>query len=177
MAETDVDSEISAQNVAAAQKKKKLILLGGVLAALLLVSGVGTWLSLHFLGGGTTADEPVAAAAAKPAKPAKAEALYLQLDPNFLTNFTVDGRQHYLQLSIAVLARSADAIAHVQEHMPLIRNRVVMLLSGESFDNLQTDAGRVQLQAKLLAAIQAILQQETGKPGIEQVLFTNFVMT
>jgi len=60
--------------------------------------------------------------------------------------------------------------------MPLIRNRVVMILSGEPFDTLQTDAGRVQLQQKLLAAIQEILQKETGKPGIEQVFFTNFVM-
>jgi flagellar FliL protein len=53
----------------------------------------------------------------------------------------------------------------------------VMLLSGESFEKLQTDEGRVLLQQKLLTAIQEILQKETGKAGIEQVLFTGFVMT
>jgi flagellar FliL protein len=74
------------------------------------------------------------------------------------------------------LAREQSGLDGLRTHMPLVRNRIVLLLSGETFEGLQTDEGRIQLQQKLLAAIQEILQKETGKPGIEQVFFTNFVM-
>ena len=178
----DGDEDAEAVAAEAAGKKKKMFLLGGVVAALLLISGGGTWALLHFLN-----DKPKVEAAAdatkpeekkaEPAKPSHEPALYLQLEPTFVANFTVNGRQHYLQLAVAVLAREESAVESMQKHMPLIRNRLVMLLSGESFEQLQTDEGRLRLQEKLLTAIREILQKETGKADIEQVLFTNFVMS
>jgi flagellar FliL protein len=186
MADEEDDSEEGeeAADPAAAGKKKKLMLLGGVVAALLLVSGIGTWALLHFLSDkpAEVATEPGTEAKgeekpAEPVKPSKEPALYVQLDPTFLANYTVNGRQHYLQLSVAVLTREEAMVDAMRTHMPLIRNRLVMLLSGEAFEKLQTDEGRLLLQQKLLTAIQEILQKETGKAGIEQVLFTGFVMT
>lgn len=191
MAEEDTDEgegEAAGPDLAAKAKKKKLFLLIGIVVALLLVSGGGTFALLHFLGNKTPPAATVAAGAdakdskdGKPAAPegaptAKGKALYLALDP-FLANFTVSGRQHYLQLSLSVLARDQSALDALHTHMPLVRNRVVMLLSGELFETLQTDEGRIQLQQKLLSAMQEILQKETGNPGIEQVLYQGFVMT
>jgi flagellar protein FliL len=176
----------AAATAAAAQKKKKLMMLGGLIAALLLVSGGGTWALLHFLADEdpaaqqATADAPAEEGEeepAAPAEPTRAQAQYLQLEPTFLANYMVKGRQHYLQLAVAVMTRDEAALKAMHEHMPLIRNRLVMLLSGEVFETLQTDEGRLRLQEKLLAAIQEILQKETGHGGVEQVLFTNFVMT
>ena len=60
--------------------------------------------------------------------------------------------------------------------MPAIRNALVMLLSGQSFETLQTPEGKEALREQALVKIQEVLQQEIGKPGIEQVLFVNFVM-
>jgi flagellar FliL protein len=121
---------------------------------------------------GEVEGEPAAEAAAG----SKKTSIYESLDPAFLANYLINGRQRYLQLSIAVLAREQEGIDGVHQHNPLIRNKVVMILSGESFEGLQSEEGRVQLQQKLLVGIQEILQKETGKPGIEQVFFTNFVM-
>ncbi len=181
----ETEEEAVARAIEAAARKKKLLLLGAIGAALLLLAGGGTWFALHLLNG----DKAESAAVAKTAEPAKApaaepknekpahkQALYDVLDPPFLANYDVAGRQHYLQLSLAVMARDQSEIDAVNTHMPLLRNRIVMLLSGEVFEQLQTDAGRVQLQQKLVAAIQEILKKETGKTQIEQVFFTNFVM-
>lgn len=156
------------------KKKKKILLLAGLGLALLLVAGGLSWLALGLLSEETPAAE--AAASAEPAKPEKAPALYLSLDPPFLANYAVGNRQQYVQVAVAVMAREQDALDGVNAHMPLIRNRLVMLMGGEQFSQLQTDQGREQLREKLLAAIREILQKEIGKPGVEQVLFTNFVM-
>jgi len=174
----DLNADKKARAAAAAANKKKQRLLIALIAGLLLISGGGSWAFLHFTGKGKNAGAPAAGAAPgqnSAAGPAQAE--YLQLDPNFLANFSVNGRQRYLQVSLAVKTRDPAAITAMQTHMPLIRNRLVMLLSGEVFEQLQTDEGRVALQRKLLDAIREILQKETGKADIEQVLFTSFVMT
>jgi flagellar FliL protein len=189
--ETPEEEEQSEEEIQAAveraAKKKKLIMLGGVALVLLLLMGGGTVLALKFLGDKDSA-EPIAEV--KPGegegeavKPAEKEeehkgkpAFYDSLDPAFLANFMVGGRQHYLQISLNAMARDEEAIAALHTHMPLVRNRIVMQLSGEQFEQLQTDAGRAQLQQKLLTAIQEIMAKETGKPRIEQIFFTNFVM-
>lgn len=178
------DEEAAAKAVEAAARKKKMLLLAAIGVVLLLVAGGGTWFALGALSGDKPKSEPeeVAAEEQAPAEAEKIEkaghkkAIYEPLDPAFLANYTVAGRQHYLQVSLAVMARDEEAIGAVKTHMPLLRNRIVMLLSGEVFEQLQSDSGRVQLQQKLLAAIQEILKKETGKPQIEQVFFTNFVM-
>lgn len=171
-----------------AAKKKKLIVLGAIAVVLLLVAGGGTWFALSSFGNKEAAPavaedqaEEHDKGADKGAKDAHEEghskaSFYDSLDPAFLANFTAGGRQHYLQISLTAMARDEEALAALHTHMPLVRNRIVMQLSAEQFEQLQTDEGRQQLQQKLLAAIQEIMTKETGKPHIEQVFFTNFVM-
>jgi flagellar FliL protein len=159
----------------ASAKKKKLLLLAGVMAALLLVGVAATLFARGVFDGKGSADssevEPATAAASVPSA-----ARYLALEPPFLTNYSVEGRQRYLQLSLTLMAREQSVLEAANQHMPLIRNRIVLLLSGENFHQLQSDLGRRQLQEKILVAVQEILQAETGIPGIEQVYFTGLVM-
>ena len=103
-------------------------------------------------------------------------AMYFSIEPAFVVNFPSQGRQRYLQLEITVLTREPDVFNAMQTHISLIKNRLVMLLGDESYQRLQTDAGKVLLRQKALAALQQLMQQEIGKSGIEDVLFTNFVM-
>lgn len=171
-----------------AAKKKKLIVLGAIAVVLLLVAGGGTWFALRSFSNKETPPPAAEGNAEEHGKDEKGAAkdagkeahsktsIYDALDPAFLANFSAGGRQHYLQLALTVMARDEGAIAALQTHMPLVRNRIVMQLSGEQFEQLQTDEGRQQLQQKLLVAIQEIMTKETGKPQIEQVFFTNFVM-
>jgi flagellar FliL protein len=196
MAEKELpsDAEPSEEDVQAAveraAKKKKLIVLGAIVVVLLLAAGGGTWFALRSF----SKDTPPAAEGetAEHAEQAKDEhgkkeegegkdahgkaSFYDSLDPAFLANFTAGGRQHYLQLSLSAMVRDEDGLAALHMHMPLVRNRIVMQLSAEQFEQLQTDEGRQQLQQKLLTAMQEIMTKETGKSHVEQVFFTGFVL-
>lgn len=185
--EQDEDNEdvVVADNAAG---KKKLMLLVIVGVVLLAVCGGGTFAVMHFMGGDKTAEAgEVAKDGAKEgehaegkegeeAKPEHAPLVYFPFEPPFLTNFVINGRPRYLQLSITVASRDQGTIDALQKHMPLVRNRVVMLLSSEQFDMLRSRAGREALQGKLTEAVKEILQKETGKADVEKLLFTNFVM-
>lgn len=158
--------------------KKKLILI--IVAALLVVSSSigGTLYLLGFFDSGEMTeegDEQQASAAAAEIEKPKA-AMYFPIKPAFVINFPSRGRQRFLQVDMTVMTRDMDVLNAMQTHSPLIKNQLVMLLSGESYDELQTEEGKELLRQKSLEALQAIMQQEVGKDGIEQVLFTGFVM-
>ncbi|TDF77497.1 flagellar basal body-associated protein FliL [Pseudomonas sp. H9] len=164
MAKSDADKD------PAAKGKLKLILLA-VLALLLAIGlSVGaTWFFLH-----KSEDKPAAdTAQASNLKPA---AIYEPLTPAFVVNFNQNGRQRYMQVSITLQGRDQAALDALKVHMPVIRNNLVMLFSGQGFDTLASPVGQEMLRQKATASVQEVAQKEVGKPVVDQLLFTNFVL-
>ncbi len=62
------------------------------------------------------------------------------------------------------------------KHAPVVKNNLNQLFSNQELEILQSEQGRELLLAEATKIVQAFLEKETGSPGIEQVLFTNFVM-
>src|SRR3546814_2053430 len=88
----------------------------------------------------------------------------------------LNGRQRYMQVSITLLGRHQADLEALRVHMPLIRNNLVMLFSGQNFDTLATPVGQEMLRQQATASVQEVAQKELGKVVIEQLLFTNFVL-
>ena len=85
-------------------------------------------------------------------------------------------RQRYMQVSITMLGRNQADLEALKVHMPVIRNNLVMLFSGQDFATLATPVGQEMLRQKATASVQEVAQKELGKVVIEQLLFTNFVL-
>ena len=187
------------------QKKKKLFIMIGIGVLLMGLSIGGTLLAVKMMSSDKKSDdsEEVVDEATEEEETPAAPAIYFTMQPNFTVNFNVDGRQRYLQAEITLLYRNPDVEALLKLHMPAIRNQLVMLLSGKSFDELQNPDSREKLKTESLAAIQSILDKENAALNkknsdeeddeeeedeeesdeekvpplvIEQVLFTKFVM-
>lgn len=154
--------------------KKKLII---IIIALLLVLGGGGGAAFFLLGGEDEAEvgteESVDAGASASAT---GPAIYLELDPAFVVDFIVANKQRYLQLNLTVKSRDQVKVDAIKVHMPLIRNSLVLLFANQNFDELQSLDGKMALKAAAIESINSILTQETGSGGVEDVLFTNFVM-
>ena len=135
-----------------------VLMIGGGAAAFLMMSG----------GDEAPVDES--------AEPAQMPAIYFDFKPPFVVNYQWKGRQRYVQISMSVMTRNAAAIETINTHMPLVRNNLVMVLGSQDFEMLRTPEGKEALRQSVLEELQKILTEEMGEPGIEQVLFTNFVM-
>ncbi|MBR7888688.1 flagellar basal body-associated FliL family protein [Marinomonas sp. A79] len=149
--------------------KKKLILI--IVLVVVLLGGAAAAYFLLFSGSGDAGAEESAEATL-----VNEPSIYLSLDPVFVVDFMVDGRQRYVQLNMTVMSKNAEQVDAVKLHMPLIRNSLVLLFSSQSFEELKSIEGRVALKQASLDAINGILEQETGQRGMDSVLFTNFVM-
>jgi len=167
--EKNETAEEGAEEGQAGEKKggKNKLLLIIIVAVLVLAGGGG---AAFFLLSG----EPWEEVAGEESE--KEEAIYYELYKPFVVNFDVNNRQRYLQARVSVMAREQEVIDAMDAHLPLIRNRLVMMFSAAKFADLQTNDGREALRQDALTALQDVLQNEIGKPGVEQVFFTGFVM-
>lgn len=153
-----------------AKVKQRWKLVAALVVVVAGLAGSAAW----FLGG----DEPAegAGASAKPSSiPATAQ--YFALEPVFVVNLpSADGATRYLQVEVQLMTRDPLAVKDMEQHAPAIRARLLMLFSQEDADPLLTRAGKEKLQAAALAEVKKVLVAETGKPGVDALLFTSFVM-
>ena len=101
---------------------------------------------------------------------------YLPMDPPFVVSFEEASMMRFLQISIQVMARDEATIAAVEEHNPVIRNNLLMLLGGQSLEELNTREGKERLRMAALEEVQAVLAAQIGEPGVEELYFTSFVV-
>jgi flagellar FliL protein len=186
MAEEELELDV---NESKGGSKKMII----IIVAILLLNGIGigTWL---FLSGGDN-DKSTSDADKKEVELAPIK--YLTLVPEFIVNFGPDSKVRYLQVDLQISTRDEAALATVETYRPVIRNDILVLLSGAKFEDLQDRAGKEALQKELLATINKVVasathvtpeheetnkEQDKGhsneeiKGPIENVYFTSFIM-
>lgn len=171
------DTDVVDETAGKSAKSVRLMMAAAVLVAL-LVGGGGVAAFFMFTGG---TDAQTSAEA--PAPPAiKAKALYTKIRtlegrPMFVVTLASDdGRRHFLQTYVEARSRDKEVVDVLTLHMPLIVARLNALFSTQRFERLQTVEGKIQLRTEALELVQGILQEKMGRPGVEALLFTNFVM-
>lgn len=162
MAENDVDGGGKKGG------KKGLIIIA--LAVVLVLAGAGgAW---FFLMG-----QPAEVAQeGAPATPTLGPVQYVELAPAFIVNFPHQGRQRFLQANITVMSRDPQALEAVVQHMPVLRHNLINLLSAQMLLVFEDPTGIEQLRQLATQEVKQVLRREIGRDGIEEVLFTNFVM-
>ena len=152
----------------AVKGKLKLIIL--IVVAVLLAIGLSVGATGYFM------HSPKSEAVPQADVNVKLPALYEPMAPAFVVNFNANGRQRYMQVSVTLQARDPADLKALMVHIPVIRNNLVMLFSGQAFDDLATPVGQEILRQKTTASVQEVAQKELGKVVIDQALFTNFVL-
>jgi flagellar FliL protein len=128
---------------------------------------------------GPTGAEHQAMGAAPEGRLSEAEAgkaIYFKFDPAFVVNFQAGEELRFLQVAVEVMSRDPVAIKAVEEHMPVLRNNLIVLFSSQDFTTISTRVGKERIRAQVLSEIQKILREKIGKPGVDEVYFTTFVM-
>lgn len=162
------DSIEVATEAEAPPKRGKLLLIVVVLVVLLAGAGVGAW----FAFGRAPAPAHGKTAQAKPIGPP----LYLALDPPFIVNFRDDDALRFLQVGVEVMAHDQAALDTLKAEEPVARNALVLLFSSQDYKTLSSRDGKEKLRAEALTELQKIVRERSGKPGLEAVYFTSFVM-
>ncbi|MDB5701137.1 MAG: hypothetical protein JWL66_1336 [Sphingomonadales bacterium] len=150
------------------QKKKR-----GKLGALLAYGGGGLLLAGAGAAGGFYASGSLVGALKTDAKPVAIT--YFAFQQPFTSNLRDSGSFAQLSLSVATTdnPRAAEA---VKTNEAALRSVVLMTVADQDAGALGTTAGKQQLQVKLRNVMDAVLKAKDGRPGIDSVYFTSFVI-
>jgi flagellar protein FliL len=154
---------------ATAPRKRPLLLISIGVAVLLAVAAAGGW----FWIGHSRAKSKEASAHPVPSGPA----LYVALDPPFVTNFEAQQLVRFLQLSVQVMTHDPATADLIKASDPVIRNDLLILFSNQKYADISTRDGKERLRTEALAAVRKVIAANGGNPDrVEAIYFTSFVM-
>lgn len=144
-----------------------------VLISVIVAAVAGGGAAWFFVSRASAPAEGAESAEAEAEAP-KPPAIYTSIDPAFVVNLA-DEEVRYLQVEIQVMSREPTVGDDLKTHMPMIRNRLLLLFSQQKSSELRTREDKERLQSAALQEVQAVLTEQTGKSAIEALLFTSFV--
>ena len=180
-----LDDDEEEAGAAPSKKSKGLIKWGLIALGIMLLVGVSVATSIYFMNNmlhGDVAAQDGAKNSVEKAKDDKGkskqvkQAIYYKMDPPFVVNFQGQTGNRFLQVTIELMTYDQSVVTAVEQHMPVIRNNIVFLLSSVNYEQISTIEGKQKLRADTLVEVQKVLKDKIGKPGVEEVYFTSIVM-
>jgi len=169
------EKELQLDSVEEAPKSNKKLLIIIVAAIVVVAIGVGAALILMSGDDEEVMEEEVAGEDL--GDPELGPAIYIKFKPEFIVNYQVGPRQRYLQVYMEAMTRDAGIAEALEIHSPMLRSAIISLLSQQSYEYLRSAEGRNEIRTKVREEVQRLITQETGiEGGLEQILFTNYVM-
>lgn len=122
---------------------------------------------------------PTMALAEEAAKEGEApKVAYVSLTPPFVGNYALDGgpKLRVFKADVALRVTGTEAQAAVKRNDPLIRNQLVALFTQQTVDTMTSAEAKEKLRQEALKQVQQVMNDEEGKPIVEDLLFNNFIV-
>ncbi|MET0270203.1 MAG: flagellar basal body-associated FliL family protein [Sphingomonas sp.] len=104
------------------------------------------------------------------------KASYVPIEQSFTSNL-ID-TNGFAQIAIGVSTYyDQKVIDNLKEHEMPVRSAILMTLADQEAEVLSTPEGKKMLQKKLKVAINQVLKEKTGFGGVDDVYFTNFIIS
>ncbi|RUO30699.1 flagellar basal body-associated protein FliL [Aliidiomarina sedimenti] len=104
--------------------------------------------------------------------------MYFPFDPDITTNFIkLDETRHlgYIRVAIEAAVSNPVDLGIVEHHAPLLRSAFVEIFGAAQEGKVRSMTGREELRQECITTAQELLERETGRPVIENLLFTTYM--
>lgn len=151
--------------------KKNLFIIGGVVSVIVIAALVYFFMFASNSGSSGTSERGAAVTG-----PAAGNAYYVALPRPFIFNVPGQNRDRLVQISVQLMVRGGSNDDLARQNIPMIEGVLHRTFSAATAESLQTSEGRLALRAAALNVVQTALEELTGSPVVEELLFTGFVM-
>ena len=103
-------------------------------------------------------------------------AVYVPLKPSFVVNFGGPGRMRYIKADVTLRVKDTVSANQVRHHIPFIRNNIVLLLSKQTEEAIDTQQGKEVLRKAALSEVHSVMEAEEGESGVVDLYFENFIV-
>lgn len=149
--------------------KKKLILIIAIVLTVLAAGGAAAYTMLLKPADGQAAEEKVEEPSGPPT--------FVVMD-QFVVNLAEPDSTRYLQIGITYEVSGPATSEEIKNFTPVIRSRILLVLSGKNVSNLTSIEGKQQLMDELVDLARVTIKGDPKDPtrGIRDVHFSSFVI-
>ncbi|MGH1538767.1 MAG: flagellar basal body-associated FliL family protein [Gammaproteobacteria bacterium] len=104
------------------------------------------------------------------------EAIYEDIHPAFTVNFNEGSKKNFMQVYMVAKFYDMEARDKFKMHIPVVRNNLLLLMSGKNSDELATVEAKEMLRKSSLMTAQSVMQDIYGENLVEDIYFTKLVM-
>lgn len=105
-----------------------------------------------------------------------AEYVYYGFEPAIVTNYVaVKKKMGYVRLTVELMIEGPSNFDIVEHHSPLLRDAIINIIGQQSEEKVKSIRGRSEIQRLCESKVQHLLTQETGKPLVKKLLFTQWL--
>ncbi len=151
--------------------KSKMMIIIIAVVVLAAAGGGGAFFLMKPSGEDHAAGAPKKAKAAKSAPPE-----YVPLT-SFTVNLQPEGEAgQYLQVEMTLQVAGAEQAELIKTNMPLVRDRVLMLLSGKKASEITSTEGKQQLAKEIVEVTKQPFVDKGDEQEVTKVMFTAFIV-
>lgn len=186
--EQNPDDNLSA-SAGISMMKKILFILGGILIIIIVgIVGIAGGVGGAYIFGKIqqspvaqdaaveSEDQPEAEAEETPVAEEKRDAIYFEIRPSFVVNIGSTTRTRFLQIDVVVMGYEEVDMKALEQHIPAVRNDLLLLFSNQDAEALLTPEGKNMLREKSLEVVRVAMKNKYGKPAVEDIFFTKLVV-
>ncbi len=109
--------------------------------------------------------------------PVKEKPGYVSLGKPMVLNLSTEGRRlTFLQVQAQVLVKNDKAKEIVEQNIPAIRHKLIVMLSEQKASDMKTPAKREEIRKQVTDAVRDMIESMTDNNDIDEILFSSFLV-
>tara|TARA_R110000787_G_scaffold63273_10_gene142554 strand:- start:1419 stop:1799 length:381 start_codon:yes stop_codon:yes gene_type:complete len=105
-----------------------------------------------------------------------ADYAYFGFEPSIVTNYVaVKKKMGYVRLTVELMIEESSNYEVVEHHAPLLRDAIINIIGQQPEAKVKSINGRHEIQRLCEERVKELLTEETGKPLIKKLLFTQWL--
>ncbi len=104
------------------------------------------------------------------------EYAYYGFEPEIVTNYISNrNKLGYVRLSVELMVKKSEDLVSLERHDPLLRAAIVEILGNQTEDKVKSLTGKEEIRRECYQMVNRLLEQETGKELVVNLLFTKYL--
>lgn len=101
---------------------------------------------------------------------------YYGFEPDLITNYISSGKKlGFVRIGIELMVKNPEDLLALEHHDPLLRAAILEIMGSQTADKVKSLTGREEIRRECYDTVNRLIEKETGKAVIVNLLFTKYL--
>ena len=102
---------------------------------------------------------------------------YYGFEPDIITNYVSANARKvgFVRITVELMVEDVSYVSIVEHHSPLLRDAIIDVLLRQPEQKIKSMTGREEIRVMILDRLKELMEKETGRKLIRDILFTKYL--